>query len=411
MAIKVRINSLSQDSFLFDRLIEHITPEAQPKIYRLVRDNDRDIKTTVSAKNVHTNEILFAGVGMDELEVNGTTYTSYEELSTVLTPILFKKGGGSGSGGTTVHNDLTGLQGGKLGEYYHLTQEEYENLNVGSLTEEFIVTAPAGSYENGETFPAGMTLAQAFHSLLTDTFYPTFVSPSFSLSTNAGNREVGETISLNMTGTFNRGIIKGAVVGTSWNPNATQDARAGLPSSYIIDGTTYTTSALTQTKNIVSYQIPMGTNTINGSVQYTSGPQPKDSTGANYSTPLPSGSLSSSTTVTGYLRRFAGSIGVLPTNGLQVRTSLLGTSVLNTGNNFSFTTGTTNKIFVIAVPSNKNLVSVVNSGTNENLTSGFILTGITTIPDAGGTDRNYKVYIMENAVPFSTNYTINVILS
>lgn len=56
-------------------------------------------------------------------------------------------------------------------------------------------------------------------------------------------------------------------------------------------------------------------------------------------------------------------------------------------------------------------MSVVNSGTNENLTTGFTLTGITTIPDAGGTDRNYKVYIMENAIPFSTNYTINVILS
>lgn len=38
-------------------------------------------------------------------------------------------GGGGGSGGVSIHNDLSGLQGGQEDEYYHLTQEEYDNLD------------------------------------------------------------------------------------------------------------------------------------------------------------------------------------------------------------------------------------------------------------------------------------------
>lgn len=281
-----------------------------------------------------------------------------------------------------------------------------------SLTEEFTVTAGAGAFQNGETFPGGMTLSQAFIALLTDTFYPTFINPSFSFTNNAGVREVGESINLVLTGTFDRGLIKGANVSGSWNPNANQNPRAGLPTQYVIDGTTYTTTNLTQVKTVPNYVVPLSSTSFSGSVSYGTGVQPKDSEGTDYDTPLPAGTLSGSTSVVGYLRRFAGSTDGQPVDGTEIRTKLLGTSVLNTPNSFTFTTGTLNKVFVIAVPSNKTLVNVVNAGTNENLTSGFILSSsITNIPDAAGVDRPYKVYIMENAVPFSNDYTINVTIS
>lgn len=281
----------------------------------------------------------------------------------------------------------------------------------GGVTEEFLVSKGAGSFDPGETFPANMTLAQAFKALLTDLFTPVFTAPSFSMSNNSGVKEVGETLTLNLTGTFNRGEIKGKSVSGTWNPGVNQDFRAGLPTKYTIDGTEYITSALSQTKPIASFLIPSGTTTYNGSVNYSAGPQPLDSNGDNYQTPLAAGTLNSSTTVTGYLRRFAGSVAAEPTTGAEVRTSLLSSSVLNTGNTFGFTTGTTNKTFVVAVPSNKTLLNAVNSGTNENLTTGFILSGITNVPDAAGTNRPYKVYILTSAVPFSTNYTINITVS
>ncbi len=34
----------------------------------------------------------------------------------------------NGGGGTSIHNNLQGLQGGQPGQYYHLTQEQYNNL-------------------------------------------------------------------------------------------------------------------------------------------------------------------------------------------------------------------------------------------------------------------------------------------
>lgn len=33
-------------------------------------------------------------------------------------------GTGGGGGGTSIHNDLTGLQGGAIGDYYHLTSNQ-----------------------------------------------------------------------------------------------------------------------------------------------------------------------------------------------------------------------------------------------------------------------------------------------
>ena len=38
--------------------------------------------------------------------------------------------GGGGGGGVSVHNELDGLQGGKAGEYYHLTEAEYRRLPI-----------------------------------------------------------------------------------------------------------------------------------------------------------------------------------------------------------------------------------------------------------------------------------------
>ena len=40
-------------------------------------------------------------------------------------------GGGGGGTGTTVHNDLTGLQGGTTDPYYHLTSAEYTGTGTG----------------------------------------------------------------------------------------------------------------------------------------------------------------------------------------------------------------------------------------------------------------------------------------
>jgi len=45
--------------------------------------------------------------------------------------ILYSGEISSGGSGTSVHNDLTGLQGGTTGEYYHLTQAQYNTIASG----------------------------------------------------------------------------------------------------------------------------------------------------------------------------------------------------------------------------------------------------------------------------------------
>lgn len=57
---------------------------------------------------------IIIGVG----ETTGITQTAF---GPVFQPTGF-------AGGTNVHNNLNGLQGGSAGEYYHLTQNEYNNL-------------------------------------------------------------------------------------------------------------------------------------------------------------------------------------------------------------------------------------------------------------------------------------------
>jgi len=271
-----------------------------------------------------------------------------------------------------------------------------------ATTEEFVVTRGGNLLPYGSTFPEGMNIAEAMRFIFTQTQYPTFVAPTVTLSNNAGTREIGETINLTLTLNINRGAINGKLVDGLWSSTTKQNDRAGAPTSTVIDGTTGTT------KTISNYVVT-ASKRFDASVTLGAGPQPTDSNGANYDAPYAGGTFNPTTTVTGGYRRFAGSMSSLPTTGAEIRSALLSTSVINTGNSFSFTTGTTNKVFVIAIPSTKNLVAVKNTGTNEDLV--FTLSGISTVPDASGTARTYKVYIMENTIPFSTNYTLNVTLS
>lgn len=240
-------------------------------------------------------------------------------------------------------------------------------------------------------------------------YVPILTAPSLTLSHNAGVRELGETIDLVLSNTFDRGLIKGKTEDGEWKEDAVQDYRSGLPVKHTIDGTVYTTVSVTQSKTITSYKVKTS-ETFNSSVEYSSGNQPKDSKGSDYDMPLAAGTVNASTTVNGGLRRYAASVSSIPTSGAQLRSTMLGTSVINTANVFTFGTGTTNRMFVIAVPSSKTLSQVKNMGTNEDL-SFTLNTSITTIPDAGGDLQSYKVYTFTNAVAFNSNYTLQVTLN
>jgi len=264
-----------------------------------------------------------------------------------------------------LHNNFPDLQGGT----WHLTLTEHDYLlnlisdnTIGKLT-------------------------NAVNLLATP---PTYVAPTSSISNVAGTFEVGATTAINITQTFTQND-GGALVSQSITKNGTVVSN---------------TDAFTE-----SLPITLGNVTYTGSVNYSEGDCKDNNIGIEDCTNkiLAGTTTSPNRVVTGALRRYAGSVATLPTTGAEIRTALLGNSVLNTANTFSFSTGTTNRRFVIAIPAAKTLSTVQNTGTNEFLI--FNLNGsITTTPDAAGNPQTYKVYTLENAVPFTTNYTLNVTL-
>jgi len=272
----------------------------------------------------------------------------------------------------TLHNSFPDLQGGdvSLSEFFHLKMAEHTYL-----------TDVVANDSIGQILDYINLLATP----------PTYVAPTSSITNVSNTYEVGSTVGIDIIQTFIQ------------NNAGEKTSETITKNGSVVSNTNVFTESLT---------ITAGNTVYSGNVNYEEGDCLPNNIGAEDCTDrIPAGTTTSpQRTVIGALRRYAGSVATLPTTGASLRVTLLGTSVINTANNFTFTTGTTNRRFVIAVPSAKTLVSVQNTGTNEFIT--FTLNNtITSVPDAAGTNQPYKYYTLENAVPFSTNYTLNVILS
>ena len=160
-----------------------------------------------------------------------------------------------------------------------------ENSQIGDkTTEDVIATTTVGAINAGETVPVGTNIQKLTELLLNKTFYPTFVDPTFSLTNNSINspKEVGSLANITLTFNFDRGKILGKLVSGIWDEDEQQDYRAGEAISYSLNGV----SSNPATVNVLTV---LGTNTLNGSVTYGIGVQPKDSKGNNYDNPFPAG--------------------------------------------------------------------------------------------------------------------------
>jgi hypothetical protein len=160
-------------------------------------------------------------------------------------------------------------------------------------TADVVANIAVGAIGIGDTVPTGTTLQDLVELLLLTTYEPTFVAPTFSLSDNAaGLIEIGTSLNVGLTFNFNRGSIKGDMVNGTWDANATQDFRAGASTSYTIEGNTQAGSTYT----VSGHTVVEGSNSFSGTVTYGVGPQPVDSNGSNYSTPLGGGTSATQST-------------------------------------------------------------------------------------------------------------------
>ena len=184
-----------------------------------------------------------------------------------------------------------------------------------ALKEDVTTTIEVGASEANSLIPLGTSFTDYIKLIHQKVFDPTFVNPSFSLGKSVNNLQViNDSITFNLTFSFDRGQIRGDIVGGIWNPNTVQDNRAGVATEYTIDGTTQSGSVLQVTKNIT-----IGNNVYSASVEYAEGPQPLDSLGEDFSSPLASGTSSNKTTsIEGVFPLFAttSSISVSTEQGL-----------------------------------------------------------------------------------------------
>ena len=169
---------------------------------------------------------------------------------------------------------------------YNGTAQDLKNDidNLSKTTSNVVATTTVGAINAGQTVPTGTTLQELTELLLNKTFYPTYSNHSFSLTNNAGLREVGSSFNITLTFDFNRGKILGKLVDGIWVETVPQADKLGIATSYLLKG-------VSGSNNSSSFNVTtiLGTNTLTGSVTYGIGAQPKDSKNNNFESPFPAG--------------------------------------------------------------------------------------------------------------------------
>lgn len=282
---------------------------------------------------VSVNPIVATGTKIAEITIDGTKYN------------LYSPNGGGGS--AELQEDLT------------------TSVTVGGIT-------------SGTTYEAGTSLEALFRDMLNPVAYPTLTNPSASLTaTGAKLLEKGATLNVTFTLTLNRGSI---------NPQYTAESsyRSGAATGYTFDGETTTTNtfAKTITSAKTSYQ---------GSIAYAEGCQPKDSTGKDYQSPLPSGSVNSN--VINY--EFVDALWANTANIATVaKLALVSKSAKLKQFDFPAQTAANPEIFDVPASGwNITALEVLNTLSNqwEDCSAEFAITD-TSHEDASGTTVAYKRY-------------------
>ena len=166
----------------------------------------------------------------------------------------------------------------------------------GALSADLTVSNPLGKYTADEVIAEGTSFETIFRGILSKTYYPTLTPPSATLtySTNA-LMKVGTSIAAKTaTVALNRGSINPAY--------GTSGYRSGAATGFALVSTGATNN-INENNTTGSFNVPAltrntkGNIVLTGTASYAAGEQPKDSDGANYSTPLAAGSVSASRTI------------------------------------------------------------------------------------------------------------------
>lgn len=264
-----------------------------------------------------------------------------------------------------------------------------------------------GGISAQQTINKGTTFTEFVQDLLTTTFYPTFTSPTMTLSADVDNNiEVGSIKTITLTVNFDRGAITGDLVNEIWNSNAFQDYRAGTVDYYIIDSTDTGTD---NNKTLVDYSVVEGSNSWAATTYYNQGPAAYDSEGNIYSSGLSSGDMTKNIIIYGRRKCFYGVDNSASTSD-DIR--LLPNGFLKPEEGGSFTinipAGTTKVVF--AYPATLRDVDSVKyvEGLYAEIKDVFTKNIISVEGANGYNPVDYKVYTYEPVEAFDDEVTYEV---
>lgn len=157
----------------------------------------------------------------------------------------------------------------------------------GTLLQDIVATKTVGGVTEGTRIPAGTSFEELFRWILAPAMTPTLTPPSATLTAQSlartiyGHDEIIGNVTFNLS--FDRGKIQPAY--------GTDGYRSGPATSYKVDGVDGQVVTID-----MDVKLPSGRDgkvTITGVVAHSAGPQPKDSKGDNYGSPLAAGSVTS----------------------------------------------------------------------------------------------------------------------
>lgn len=261
-------------------------------------------------------------------------------------------------------------------------EDEYECISgqggSSGLTDSLTTSVTVGGITSGTTYAEGTSLEDILRDMLNPVAYPTLTNPSVGL-TGTGSKllEVGDTLTATFTAVFNRGLISPAY--------GTSGYRAGVATGYSLNEGTE------QVSNTWDETVTENNNTFKASASYEAGEQPKDSIGRNYSSPLPAGSVESSTITYKFDNAMWANTSAITT---VAKLSLIDhTATKQRDMVFPAQTAANPEIFDVPASWTVTAVQVRNdlSGQYEDASAQFTVTD-TTHEDAAGNTVNYKRY-------------------
>jgi hypothetical protein len=271
----------------------------------------------------------------------------------------------------------------------------------------------------------GRTISSIIEQLLVPTVNPTLTAPSSTFNVSLSNPyEIGSIVSVVGCTCLSVGSIN-----PQYSSASSCRSNGAISHNYVdFNGGTCSCfgNTCTCTRSLPAYTVVAGIRTAYGSVSYCAGVQPKNSAGANYSTPLASGTTTPiGAIVCGLYPYFYGKVTYTGATGVcrPTPTSALvtgGTKVVSDSSNIlyiNFNSGTNDYLW-FAIPSGSTktcwCVNALNNGAiggvvsaGGNLFPAFNLVSVTCGFWGAGSPHPYNVYVSNYQSATNTLMTIS----